>query len=107
MKAFRGGIRALRRRLMQWLMLTPVLASPLLAQPVSLQAVVTPSTTISKDSHVVTFALHGFIEFKSLSDLFPYIDSQTQRWKGSLDDAGRQRSRANCCAAELRAVLFP
>jgi hypothetical protein len=64
---------------------------PLHAQQISLQALVTPSTTISKDGHPVLFALHGFIEFKTLADLFPYIESQTQRWKPSLDNAGQQR----------------
>ncbi|HYM06591.1 MAG TPA: hypothetical protein VEU11_08540 [Terriglobales bacterium] len=67
-----------------------VMIAPLQAQQVSLQALVTPSTTISKDGHPVTFALHGFIEFKTLAELFPYIDSQTRRWK-TLDDAGRDR----------------
>jgi hypothetical protein len=51
------------------------------AQQLSLQALVTPSTIILKDGHPVTFALHGFIEFKSLSEMFPYIDSQTRRWQ--------------------------
>jgi len=62
------------------------------AQQIPLSVLVTPSTTISKDGHPVTFALHGFIEFKSLSELFPYIDSQTRRWKTTdvLDDAARQ-----------------
>jgi hypothetical protein len=64
--------------------LTPCLQ----AQQISLQALVAPSTTIVKDGRPVTFAVHGFIEFKSLSELFPYIDSQTQRWK-TLDDAAR------------------
>jgi hypothetical protein len=61
------------------------------AQQIPLQALVTPSTTIVKDGHPVTFALHGFIEFKSLSELFPYIDSQAQRWRTSsgLDDSAR------------------
>ena len=65
---------------------------PLQAQVVSLQALVTPSTVIQKDGHPVTFALHGFIEFESLAKLFPYIDSQTGRWKASpdFDDAARQ-----------------
>ncbi len=53
------------------------------AQQIRLQALVTPSTTITKDGHPVAFALHGFIEFKSLAELFPYIASQTHRWKGS------------------------
>src|SRR5215831_1112228 len=61
------------------------------AQQISLQTLVTPSTTILKDGHPVTFALHGFIEFKALAELFPYIESQTHRWK--LSDA-EQRSLA-------------
>jgi hypothetical protein len=59
------------------------------AEPVSLQAIVNPSTVTMKDGHPVTFALHGFIEFKSLAEMFPYIESQTRRWP-SLDDAGRR-----------------
>ena len=50
-----------------------------------------PRPTILKDGHPVTFALHGFIEFKTLAELFPYIESQTRRWKPSLDDAGQHR----------------
>ncbi len=68
--------------------------APLQAQQISLQALVTPSTTISKDGHPITFALHGFIEFRTLADLFPYIESQTQRWKPSLDSAGQRRLAA-------------
>ncbi len=64
---------------------------PLRGQQVSLQALVTPSTTILKDGHPVLFDLHGFIEFKTLADMFPYIESQTQRWKPSLDTAGQER----------------
>jgi len=60
-----------------------LLSAPLHADEVSLQALVTPSTVILKDGQPVTFAVHGFIEFKSLAELFPYIDSQTQRWKSS------------------------
>ncbi len=67
------------------------LISPLRAEQVSLQALVTPSTTIVKDGHPVTFALHGFIEFRTLAEMFPYIDSQKQRWNAILDDAARQR----------------
>jgi len=61
------------------------------AEPISLQALVTPSTVILKDGHAVTFAVHGFIEFKSLAELFPYIESQTQRWKTSADFDGVAR----------------
>ncbi len=62
------------------------------AQVVSLQTLVTPSTIIQKDGRTVTFALHGFIEFQSLAQMFPYVDSQTQRWKASpdFDAAARQ-----------------
>jgi hypothetical protein len=69
------------------------LCAPLRAEQISLQAIVTPSTTISKDGHAVTFALHGFIEFKSLAEMFPYIESQTKRWPNGngLDPVGRQR----------------
>ncbi len=67
------------------------LISPLRAEQVSLQALVTPSTAITKDGHPVTFALHGFIEFTTLAEMFPYVDSQKQRWNSSLDDAARQR----------------
>lgn len=68
------------------------LQCPLHAQPIPLQALVTPSTVIHKDGHSVTFAVHGFIEFDSLAQLFPYIDSQTHRWKSSteFDDAARK-----------------
>jgi len=55
-------------------------AHPLCAQQISLQALVTPSTVISKEGHTTTFALHGFIEFSSLSEVFPYIETQTNRW---------------------------
>ncbi|MGH9551203.1 MAG: hypothetical protein ACRD3W_17605 [Terriglobales bacterium] len=68
-----------------------VLIVPVQAQQISLQALVTPSTTIMKDGRPVTFALHGFIEFKTLAEMFSYIDSQKQRWGASLDDAARQR----------------
>ena len=60
-------------------------------QLLSLPTVVTPSSVILKDGHPVTFALHGFIEFKSLAEMFPYVQSQTERWKGQLDDAARQQ----------------
>jgi hypothetical protein len=86
-----------RWRVYRWIipvaLVAATLAAPSRAQQLSLQALVTPSTTILKDGHPVVFALHGFIEFKSLADLFPYIESQTQRWKpeGLLAGEGRQR----------------
>ena len=59
-----------------------MLTTTMLAQEVTLQAIVTPSTVILKDGQPVRFAVHGFIEFNSLSELFPYIDAQTRRWQG-------------------------
>jgi hypothetical protein len=69
---------------------------PLRAQAISLRALVTPSTTILKNGRPVKFAIHGFVEFKSLSELFPYIQLQTQRWviPGGLDDEQRRRLAA-------------
>lgn len=67
--------------------------SLLQAQPVSLQQLVTPSTVLQKDGQAVTFAIHGLIEFHSLAELFPYIESQAQRWKGNADfDDGSRTS---------------
>jgi hypothetical protein len=45
-----------------------------------------------KDGRPVTFAIHGFIEFKSLTESFTYIDSQTHRWgpDGLLAEEGRR-----------------
>jgi len=62
---------------------------PLPAQQIPLQDLVTPSTVITKDSHPLTFALHGFIEFQSLSDAFPYIDGQARRWPARTDQQRR------------------
>jgi hypothetical protein len=59
----------------------PAPGGALEAEPVSLQALVAPSTVILKDGQAVRFAVHGFIEFNSLAEFFPYIDSQTARWK--------------------------
>jgi hypothetical protein len=85
-------MKSLARLLHSTLLLT-LLPATLHAQPISLQALVTPSTVITKDGHPVTFALHGFIEFGSLSELFPYIDSQARRWPGNpaFDNAKRQQ----------------
>ena len=72
-------------------LMTAAVAVPLQAEPLSLQLIVTPSTTISRDGHPVTFAIHGFIEFKTLGELFPYIESQAQRWKSGLDAVAKRR----------------
>jgi hypothetical protein len=69
---------------------------PLSAEVISLQALVTPSTTIVKDGRLVKFALHGFVEFTSLAELFPFIDAQTRRWNvpGGLDEEQQRRLAA-------------
>ena len=84
----------------RWLVLLGVagllLLSRMQAEPISLQALVTPSTVVMKDGQPVTFAVHGFIEFKSLAELFPYIESQARRWKTGVDfdgAAGRSLGR--------------
>lgn len=70
-----------------------LLPRSLAAQSLSLQEVVRPSTVIVKDGHPVTFAIHGFIEFHSLAEAFPYITKQAQRWPGdpSLDPSTREQ----------------
>jgi hypothetical protein len=79
--------------LIQLAMMAVIPVLPLSADQVSLQAIVTPSTIILKDGHPVTFAIHGFIEFKSLAELFPYIESQSQRWKGDEVNGDSSRLR--------------
>jgi hypothetical protein len=61
------------------------------AQELSLRAVVTPSTVIAKDGRPVTFAIHGFIEFRSLAEVFAYIEVQAQRWKGKINEGESQQ----------------
>src|SRR3954451_13643620 len=82
-----------RRLLFVQLLLTVAATSNAQEARLTLQALVTPSTVVLKDRHPVTFAIHAFVEFKSLAEAFPYIESQTQRWKGDvrLDAAARQR----------------
>jgi hypothetical protein len=81
-------------RTLRWATYAALAATPGAAaqtQQVSLNEIVTPSTIALKDGRPVTFALHGFIEFKSLAEMFPYIDSQSRRWPGTLNDDERQR----------------
>jgi hypothetical protein len=73
------------------LFIAAILSPSLQAQQLSLQALVTPSTTINKDGHSITFALHGFIEFQSLAEMFRYVDSLTQRWKSDANFDGARR----------------
>jgi len=78
----------------RWVICAALLAAALRTSAqtpqVSLQEIVTPSTVLLKDGRPVTFALHGFIEFKSLAEMFPYIESQTQRWPGGITDEERR-----------------
>ena len=76
--------------------LTVFLGQALFAQQVSLQALVSPSTVIEKDGRPVTFALHGFIEFRSLSELFPYVEAQAQRWTSDASFTGPAREQLRC-----------
>jgi len=71
----------------------PLFSLSIAAQSLSLSELVRPSTVITKDGHPLTFAIHGFIEFQSLSDAFPYIESQTQRWKGDAGFSSAARDR--------------
>lgn len=77
------------------LAVAPLLLSPCVAycQALSLQSLVSPSTVIQEDGVPVKFAVHGFIEFSSLAELFPYVESQTRRWPGSrgFDDTARRK----------------
>jgi hypothetical protein len=66
-------------------------ASVLRAQEISLQAVVTPSTMIVKNGGPAKFAIHGFIEFRSLAEVFSYTDAQTQRWNGKISEEEKRQ----------------
>jgi len=66
-------------------------ASASRGQELSLQAVVTPSTVILKNGRPVTFAIHGFIEFRSLAEVFSYIDAQMQRWGAKISEEEKRR----------------
>ena len=59
------------------------------AKDLTLDDLVTPSAVFVKDGQPVTFALLGFIEFKTLADLFAYIDGEAGRWTFP-DPAARQ-----------------
>jgi hypothetical protein len=89
MKVLRKALRNVSR----WAACATLTAVAALAQPqqISLEEIVTPSTVISKDGRPVPFALHGFIEFKSLSEMFPHIESQSRRWPGKLSSGERNQ----------------
>ena len=86
---------ALLRRPARVVLIAVAMAVPACAQQLSLQALVTPSTVLLlKDGRPITFALHGFLEFKSLNEMFSYIDSQNQRWKSNAAINDEQRQAA-------------
>ena len=87
-------IALLNRPAFRLVLIAVALALPALAQQISLQALVTPSTVVFKDGHPVTFALHGFIEFQSLNEMFSYIDSQDRRWKSNPGISEERRQAA-------------
>src|SRR4051812_8915611 len=80
------------RAISKWAVCVILLALSASAQieQISLEKIVTPSTVLSKNGQPITFALHGFIEFKSLAEMFPYIESQAKRWPGQLSENERK-----------------
>ena len=60
------------------------------AQTLSLQTLVMPSTIVYREQKPVTFALYGLVEFKTLQEVFTYVDAQTGRWQFP-DEQARQR----------------
>ncbi len=63
------------------LLLLFIPAGLLSAQSLTLEALVTPSTIVVHDEKPVPFALYGLVEFKTLQELFSYIDAQAGRWQ--------------------------
>jgi len=58
-----------------------LLAAPFAsAQDLTLADLVAPSTVFVKDGQTVTFALHGLVNFRTLDELFAYIDGEAGRW---------------------------
>ena len=91
MKKVSRVICRVRRRTILLAFVIFAAASPHRAQELSLQAVVTPSTVIVKNGEPLKFAIHGFIEFKSLAEVFAYVDGQTRRWDGKISEKDRQQ----------------
>ena len=50
------------------------------AAPLTLARLVDPATRVEVNGRLVQFALHGFVRFETLADLFTYIDEQAGRW---------------------------
>src|SRR5215470_2819199 len=93
----RGGAMTtlLRRSAYRVVLIAAAMTVPARGEGLSLQALVTPSTVVlSKDGHPIPFALHGFIEFTTLSEMFSYVNSQNQRWKANAGINEDQRQAA-------------
>ena len=76
------------------------------AEQPSLRTVVTPSSIFEKDGKPVHFAIHGYIEFKSLSEALFYVESQIERWHSKItgDEERQLRSQLLRQAVESRVV---
>jgi hypothetical protein len=81
LKMFGADLLSVLRSMARTIFVGLVFTCSLRAQELSLQSVVTPTTIIVKDGHPIKFAIHGFIEFQSLAEVFRYIESQKQRWQ--------------------------
>jgi len=57
-----------------------LVAPSLRAAELTLEDLATPSTVFVKDGQPVAFALHGLVPFKTLDELFVYIDREAGRW---------------------------
>jgi len=53
------------------------------SRPLTLQTLVQPSTIFFKDDQVIRFAVHGYLMFQTLDELFAHIDREAGRWKFS------------------------
>ena len=74
--------------------------------PLPLKTVVTPTSVVENDGKPVTFAIHGYIEFRSLSQALAYIKSQQQRWRGKISEEENRRLAADLLreAVESRVI---
>ena len=50
------------------------------AAPLTLMGLADLATRVEMRAPMVPFALHGFVRFETLNDLFIYIDEQAGRW---------------------------
>ena len=82
----RGNGNRVTKLILFWVAILGWSAASLYAGPMPLKSVVTPSSVLEKDGKTVTFAIHGFIEFRSLAEAFPYIEAQGERWKGKVGE---------------------